>query len=148
MHRAFFLIVVAGIVGLAAPAAAQQQKDKDPGLRRLTGPEVRQALAGNSTQLTIAAQRPTPLTITIFYDPTGALSFAGSDGTRDQGRWWVDVQGRYCSQWQKLRRAQQSCATVMRDRDVVHFIDADSRQGEANEYVARLVAGNAVKGTR
>lgn len=146
-------VALVALAGLAAPcgtAFAQQQTmpqqrpaAQSPEPQKLNAKQVAQSLSGNSTvvQLPSGGGRP-PVTVTIFYDPNGTVLFSSSDGTVDQGVWRITPEGKYCSRWQRLRKGFESCADVLRNGEIMHFVENSS------EFVTRLVAGNVLRQTR
>ena len=100
------------------------------GEAKMTGPEITEALTGNTVQGVWGSTE-----YRSYFDPSGTTIYATRRG-QDVGRW--NVKGdRYCSVWE---RSGESCYDLLRDGDQIIWIVPAS----GKRYPSTLVKGKAL----
>lgn len=96
--------------------------------RRLGAGEVSVALTGNTAQ----GVEPGPEYLQYF-DASGTTDYITRSAPPDGGRWRVDADGRYCSQW---RDGAWTCYAVWADDGLIVWVSPSGTR-----YPARMLEG-------
>ena len=114
------LVAVALLLNVAVDAMAES--------RLLNAAEVNEALTGNTAR----GVEPGPAFLQYF-DANGVTTYATRSAPVDHGRWRVDDDGRYCSQW---RDGGWACYEVWAEGDRVVWVSSSGTR-----YPAVMVEG-------
>lgn len=115
------------------PLGPQTQPTQPQMARPLSGQEIVSLLSGRSTMAVLKSETGGSFIIYIHYKDDGSNLFETSDGLTDTGRWYINDKGEYCSQFNRVRRGQETCSTVSLEKDVISFHNA------GKEFKTRLM---------
>ncbi len=99
----------------------------------LSGAEIQALLSERSTMAVLQSETGGSFIVYIHYKADGRSVFETSDGLTDTGHWYINEQGHYCSQYNKVRRGVESCSTVSLEKDVLSF------KSQETEFITRLM---------
>ena len=125
-RQIFVLVSFLGILLSGVPVFAQLSQP-------LSGPEIVSLLSGRSTMAVLQSETGGSFIVYIHYKADGSNLFETSDGLTDTGRWYINDKGEYCSQYNRVRRGQETCSAVTVEKDVVSF------NNDGKEFKTRLM---------
>lgn len=125
-RQIFALVSFLGIFLSGFPVFAQLSQP-------LSGQEIVSLLSGRSTMAVLQSETGGSFIVYIHYKADGSNLFETSDGLTDTGRWYINDKGEYCSQYNRVRRGQETCSAVTVEKDVVSF------NNDGKEFKTRLM---------
>lgn len=125
-RQIFVLVSFLGILLSGVPVFAQLSQP-------LSGQEIMSLLSGRSTMAVLQSETGGSFIVYIHYKADGSNLFETSDGLTDTGRWYINDKGEYCSQYNRVRRGQETCSAVTVEKDVISF------NNDGKEFKTRLM---------
>ena len=100
----------------------------------MSAEEITTAFAGNTS----IGSSSRGMAYWVYRKPNGEQFIEMDSGWSDEGKWWIDDDGKLCSKWTKIRKGEPACGKVLRKSDTRFvFVYSDGR-----EEPFKVVKGN------
>lgn len=71
----------------------------------MSAEEITTAIMGNTS----IGANSRGMTYWVYRKPSGEQFIVMDSGWSDEGKWWIDDDGKLCSKWTKIRKGEPAC---------------------------------------